>query len=303
MKKMMSSFIKMAFVLMPFSLSAQTYITPFGGITLQGVGNTEQTGTAHKRGINNEFDTDFDLHVKVKGESKSTVGYTYGFTYGNMWNKSGRKLNFGFETDIFHNSASHKSKLSNPNTEEVTILRGLNGDSVHHLVEEHYGAGHHKFENTMTMNSWNAAANLVLSYDFSTKFSVNCGLGIGFSAVTLKEAKSLQSSPAPADPGYETTKDNGGGIVNHFNSQSNASNSLMFSQFRLGTKVQLVKNIALKIDARTMYMGESKYVFGSTKYSDHAPTDNWTYTINPNLIHTITLGLCVNLKSKNDIHN
>jgi len=295
MKKIMTSFIKTALVLMPFTLSAQTYVTPYGGITLQGVGNTEQTGTAHKRGKNNEFGTDFDLHVKVKGESKSTVGSTYGFTYGNMWNKNG-KVNFGFETDIFHNSASHKSNLSNPDTEEVTIVRGPNADSVRYLVEEHYGAGHHKFENTMTKNSWNAAANLVLSYDFSRNVSVNGGLGIGFSAVTLKDATSFQSSPAPADPGYETTKDNGGGIVNHFNSQSTASNSLIFSQFRLGTKVQLVKNVALRIDARGMYMGESKYVFGSTIYSDHAPTNNWTYTIDPNLTYTITLGLCVNLK-------
>lgn len=285
----------MALILLPFSLSAQTYIIPYGGVNLQGVSNVEQTGTAHKRGINNEFETDFDLHVKVRGESKSTLGYTYGFTYGSVWSKSGRKLNPGFEVDIFHNSASHKSILSNPNTEEVTILAGSNANDVHDLVEEHYGAGHHKFSNTMTKNSWNAATNLTLSYDFSTKISVNGGLGIGFSAVRLKEAKSFQSSPAPADPGYETTNDNGGGIVNHFNSQPNASNSLMFSQLRLGTKIQLINNVTLRLDARGIYAGESKFVFGSTQYSDHAPTDNWTYTIDRSLIYIINLGLSVNI--------
>jgi opacity protein-like surface antigen len=300
---MIRTFIKIAFVLVPCSIFAQenstkmsTYITPYGGLTLQGVYNTAQTGTAHKRGSYNEFDTDFDLQVKVKGESKSSIGYTYGFSYGSIWNKEGRKLNPGFEIDIFQNNVSHTSKLSNPNTEEVTNLVGPNADSVHSFVEEHYGAGHHKFSNSMTMKSWNAAANLTLSYDFSPKFSIHGGLGIGFTALTLKEAESLQSSPAPAVPGYETTSDDDNGIVNHFNSQPNASNNLMFGQFRLGTKIQLVQNIALRIDARGMYTGESEFTFGSTKYSDHAPTDNWMYTIDGGVTYTFTLGLCVYLK-------
>ena len=300
---MIKTLVKMTFVLVPFSLLAQdnvtsmsTHITPYGGAVLQGVINTGQTGIAHKRGNYNEFGTDFDLQVKVKGESKSTVGYTYGLTYGSVWNKQGRKLNPGFEIDLFYNNASHKSKLSNPSTEEVTNVFGPNRDSVLALIKEHYDAGHHKFSNTMTMNSWNAAANLTLSYNFSSKISINGALGVGFTAAKLKNAESLQSSPAPVDPGYETTIDNGGIIVNHFNTQPNASNNLMFSQFRLGTKIQLVKNLALRIDARGMYMGESKFIFGSTKYTDHAPTDNWTYIIDKSVIYMITAGLCVYLK-------
>lgn len=300
---MIKTLVKMTFVLVPFSLLAQdnvtsmsTHITPYGGAVLQGVINIGQTGIAHKRGNYNEFGTDFDLQVKVKGESKSTVGYTYGLTYGSVWNKEGRKLNPGFEIDLFYNNASHKSKLSNPSTEEVTNVFGPNRDSVLALIKEHYDAGHHKFSNTMTMNSWNAAANLTLSYDFSSKISINGALGVGFTAATLKKAESLQSSPAPVDPGYETTIDNGGIIVNHFNTQPNASNNLMFSQFRLGTKIQLVKNLALRIDARGMYMGESKFIFGSTKYTDHAPTDNWTYMIDKSVTYMITAGLCVYLK-------
>ncbi len=300
---MIKTLVKMTFVLVPFSLLAQdnvtsmsTYITPYGGVVLQGVINTEQTGTAHLRGNFNVFSTDFDLQVKVKGESKSTVGYTYGFTYGSVWKKEGRKLNPGFEIDVFQNSSAHESKLSNPNTEVVANVVGPNRDSVLGLVGQYYGAGKHTFSNTMTMNSWNAAVNLTLSYDFSSKISVNGALGAGFTAVTLKNGESLQSSPAPADPGFEVTADNGGGVVNHFNSQPNASNNLMFGQFHLGTKIQLVKNLALRIDARGMYMGESKFIFGSTKYTDHAPTDNWTYMIDKSVTYMITAGLCVYLK-------
>ncbi len=147
----------------------------------------------------------------------------------------------------------------------------------------------------MTIASWNAAANLTLSYEFSPKISVNGALGVGFSAISLKEAESLQSSPAPEDPGFETTKDNGGGIVNHFNSQPNASNNLMFGQFRLGTKIELAKNLALRIDARGMYTGAGDFIFGSTKYTDHAPTDNWTYKVDQIASYTLTAGLCIYL--------
>jgi hypothetical protein len=64
----------------------------------------------------------------------------------------------------------------------------------------------------------------------------------------------------------------------------------------LGIEVPLVQNVALRIDARGIYMDQSEYVFGSTKYIDHAPTDNWTYKIDSALIYTLTAGVCIDLK-------
>jgi hypothetical protein len=300
---MMKTFIKMAFVLAPITLSAQdkgtiltTYIAPYVGVTYMGEMNTEQTGTAHKRGNFNAFSTDFDLQVDVTGKSESAIGNTYGLTYGSVWNKQGRKLNPGFEIDLFHTSTSHKSELANANNEEVTNIVGANGDSVIAFVEEHYGAGHHEFSNKMTMNSWNAAANLTLSYGITSKISINGAVGIGFTAITLKDAESLQVGPAAANPGYETTSDNGGGAVNHFNSHPHASDNLMFGQFRIGANFQLVQKVALRIDARGMYRGEGEFNFGSTKYTDHAPTDNWTYTIDKGVTYMLTAGVVVSLK-------
>jgi opacity protein-like surface antigen len=298
----MKNIILTAFVFVPFLLSAQdkstnmsTYFTPFAGITFQGELNTEQTGTAHKLGHFNNYDTDFDLQVSVKGTGKSTVGFTYGLTYGSVWKKEGRKLNPGFEIDVFHTSASHASVMSNPLNEEVTGIVGANGDSVVDFVDEHYKAGHHTFSNTMTRNSWNAAANFTLSYDISSNISVNGAIGVGFAAITLKEAESLQVSPAPANAEYETTNENGGGPVNHFNSQPNASNNLMISQFRLGTKFQLTQKVALKIDARGIYQESGNFTFGSTQYTDHAPTDNWTYRIDGGVSFMLTAGVCISL--------
>ena len=295
----MKKFIFCAFVFAPILASAQnkstvmeTYISPYAGMAIQEKMNTEQTGTAHKLGHFNEFDTDFDLKVKVQGNSKSTVGYTYGLTFGSVWKKEGRKFNPGFEIDLFNITSTHESKLTNPQNEVVANLVGPNGDSVIEFVDEHYGAGLHQFSNTMKMNSWNAAVNFTLSYDLSSKISINGALGFGFAAVSLKDAESLQASPASANSSYEMS---GGSPVNHFNSQTDASANLMISKFRVGAKIKLSKKIALQFDASGVTQGKGDFNFGSTKYIDHAPTDNWKYSINGGTSYQLTTGLCINL--------
>ena len=295
-------FIKMALVLVPFSLLAQdkasttsTYITPYAGVMMQGAANVEQTGTANFRGSYNASGTDFNLKVRVTGESESTMGYTYGFTYGTMWNKEGRNLNTGFEVDVFHTNTGHESKLANPNTQEITNVVGPNSVALAAFIATNFAPGLHSFANSMTRKSWNAAANYIVSYNISPDFSVNAGLGLGFTAITLDEAKSLQSTPATSGQAFEMTTENGGGPANHFNSRTIASDNVMFTQFRIGSKYQVAQNVGIRFDARAMSVGESTFNFGSTKYSDHAPTDNWMYMIGQNTAYTITLGLCVNM--------
>lgn len=301
-EKMTKSFLYFVFVLAPFSLAAQnnvspmsTYVTPYGGVLLQNSAEVSQFGTAHKRGNYNAFDTDFDLQVNVKGESKRSLGSTYGLTYGSVWNDEGRKWNPGFEVDLFYTHASHESSLANEDAEEVTNVSGPNGDSVLVFVEEHYAAGHHTFSNSMTQASWNAALNLTLTYNLSSSISVVGACGVGFTAITLAEAESLQSSPAPTDPGFETTTDNGGDVVNHFNSVPQAADNSLFGQLRLGANVQLAQNLALRFDARALFVGTSEFNFGSTRYTDHAPTDNWMYTIDRGVAQSIAVGLCYTL--------
>jgi len=302
MKRMKNKLLKIAIVLFPFALNAQdnevkltTYLTPYAGINFQGNLTSEQTGTAHKRGNYNAFATDFDLNVKVEGESKSAVGATFGFTYGNHWTKQDRKWNPGIEIDFFHNIGNHESKLSNPENEEVTNVVGANAEKVIEFVDEHYGKGHHNFSNSMTMTSWNTAGNFTLSYTFNEKISFNTALGVGFSAIMLKDAESLQTSPAEAVPGYETTKENGGGAVNHFNTKADAFNNVLFGQLRLGTKFQFTPKIAWSLDARGTYRGATEFTFGSTKYIDHAPTDNWNYSIDKAMGYMLTTGVVITL--------
>ena len=79
------------------------------------------------------------------------------------------------------------------------------------------------------------------------------------------------------------------------NSQPDASTNLMISKFRIGAKIKLFKKIALQIDASGITQGKGNFNFGSTKYTDHAPTDNWNYSINGGTTYQFTTGLCVTL--------
>ncbi len=299
---MKKNLLKIAIAILPFALNAQdnevkttTYCSPYVGVDFQGTLNTEQTGTAHKRGNYNAFGTDFDLNVKVEGESKSAVGATFGFTYGTRWTKQDRKWNPGIEIDFFHTVGKHKSELSNPENEEVTNVVGPNKDKVIEFVDEHYGKGHHNFANSMTVTTWNTAGNFTLAYMINEKLAITSAIGLGISAITLKDAESLQTSPAAADPGYETTKDNGGGAVNHFNTKSDAFSNVLFGQLRFGTKFQFTPKIAWSLDARGIYRDATEFTFGSTKYTDHAPTDNWNYSVDKALGYMLTTGIIITL--------
>ena len=295
---MVKALFKLAFLMAPMSMFAQengvkavSYINPYAGGVYTGSVKTEQLGTAHKRGNYNAYSTDFDLNVDVDGKSETSTGYTFGLTYGTVWTKKDRVLNTGIELDIFNTRSAHNTILSNPLTEEISNVVGPNKDSVEMLVEEHYGAGHHRFSNTMTMSSWNAAGNVVFAITASPRVSFNAAFGLGFSAITLKNAESLQIAPANAIPGYETTIDNGGGAVNHFNTNTTASKNLMFGQLRFGTRIHASSKTAVSIDIRGTYRGPGEFTFGSTKYSDHAPTDNWTYIIGRHANMMLTAGL------------
>lgn len=272
-------------------VKAVSYINPYAGGVYTGVVTTEQNGVAHKRGNYNAFNTDFDLNVRVVGESETATGYTVGLTYGTIWTKKDRQLNTGIELDVFNTRSTHNSLLVNPADQIVSNVVGPNADSVTDFVKHHYGAGEHRFSNVMVMSSWNAAGNLVFAVTLSPRVTFNSAMGLGFSAITLKDAESLQVSPADAIPGFETTIDNGGGAVNHFNTNNTASKNLMFGQFRLGTRISVNPKLAVSIDLRGTYRGAGEFTFGSTKYSDHAPTDNWNYTIGRHANMMLTAGL------------
>lgn len=274
---------------------SESYIQVYGGLGIQGSVNIEQIGVAHKRGDFNEFDTDFNLNVRVNGKSDLVNFYTTGFVMGHIWEKSNRKWSPGFELDVNRTFGKFNSTLVNQENQEVSNINGANGADVIGLVHEYYGAGRHNFSNTMNMETWNVSGNFIVTLHIHPTTSIYTGLGFGFSGVLLKDAESLQTSPADSPPGYETTTDNGGGPVNHFNGQPNASSILLFGQARLGTKIDLSQKIAFIIDTRVFCRGAGDFTFGSTQYTDHAPTDHWRYSIAKGVGIMLNIGVVFSL--------
>lgn len=293
---------KTVYLLLPCSLLTQidddqseSYIQVYGGLGLQGSMDTEQIGVAHNRGDFNEFDTDFDLQVKVNGKSNLANFYTTGIVMGHVWKKTERKWSPGFELDLNRTYGKHNSTLVNQQDQEINNVNGANGDDVIALVKKYYGAGLHNFSNTMNIETWNVAGNFILTVSINPKTSLYTGVGFGFSSVLFKNAESLQTSPAETPPGYETTADNGGGAVNHFNGQSNTSSILLLGQARLGTKMELSDKFSFIIDTRALYRGEGSFTFGSTQYSDHAPTDHWRYSVGRGIGVMLNVGVLFSL--------
>jgi hypothetical protein len=274
--------------------NSSTYITPYVGVSIQSGLDVEQLGTAHKRGDFNEFSTDFDLLVDVNGKSNQGTGYAVGVTYGTTWQKPNSKLKTGFEFDFFSTKSNHESKLVNAMTEQVANANGDSLESVLEFVGDHYRAGHHAFSNSMKMTSLNAALDFTLGYSINERVSINSAIGLGVSGVTMTNAESKQSSPASANSNFEITNTTGE-PVNHFNSNTKSSSNNLFSQFRVGTKISLGSNIAVCVDARGIYRGQSEFTFGSTVYTDHPPTNSWQYSIDKGLSFLITTGLCIGL--------
>ena len=268
-----------------------TYLAPYAGVLFQRSQNVSLNSNVYKIGKFNYFNTDFDLIVDLIGKTDNTTGSIGGLTYGTLWHNDHSKFKHGFELDLFYKRSDHNSKLDNPDVEQIKNVNGPNIDSIINFINKEFCVHCHKFHNTMTMSSWNTAVNYILSYVISKKVSINGAVGLGLSFISLGNAVGLQEEPASPGEIYEFTKDNGGGPVNHFNSQPNANSKTVFAQFRFGTRIQLHHKLELLVDTRCIYQGASKYTFGSTVYSDHSPTDSWQYSIDNGWGFSLTTGL------------
>ena len=47
------------------------------------------------------------------------------------------------------------------------------------------------------------------------------------------------------------------------------------------------------MDARAFYRSESNFTFGSTQYSDHAPTSHWKYSLSNGIGMMLHVGVMV----------
>jgi len=106
-----------------------------------------------------------------------------------------------------------------------------------------------------------ANAVFTLQTPYSSTIVPYAGIGAGVAIVSIRGADSAN----PSEPG-----------INHFNSDSNASDTAFAMQVKVGLKGRISKNLSLFTEYRYLSIDATSYVFGSTDYPGvHLPTTSW----------------------------
>jgi hypothetical protein len=234
------------------------------------------------------------LNVHVNGKSKISNSNSIGITFGQLWKNEKQKIQYGLGMNLTYVSSNIHCVLKNKNNEVVSNINGANGHEVIDFVNEHYGAGHHVFENNFNLRSYTTNIEASIQKEIAEGTSIYTTIGCGVSFLDLKNATSMQTSPASTPPGFETTDDLDGGAVNHFNGGNHAGDLTFNTTAKIGLSHDLKNNLVLLLEGQSQFIGKGDFIFGSTQYSDHAPTNHWRMTKAANNCYTMTLGLRFN---------
>lgn len=273
------------------SNSSDSYLQIQGGVGFCAGIDFQQFGVAHKRGDFNEFDTDFDLNVNVKGQSEMASSFGFSTSAGQLKINKEKKWNLLVGMNFNYNKAEILTTLANENDEIVSNINGPNGAQVIDFVNEHYGAHHHIFENEFALHSYSTNAEIGFSKSLNEKIAIQTTAGFGVTLLDAKNAISRQMSPASTPPGFETTIDEDGGAVNHFNGNNRAAGITNNITWKFGATQQLNSNLSLVVEGASARFGKTTFNFGSTQYSDHAPTNHWTVEKDAHLNFQLSVGL------------
>jgi len=106
-----------------------------------------------------------------------------------------------------------------------------------------------------------ANAVFTLRTPYSDKIEPYAGIGAGVALVSIRGSDSAN----PSEPG-----------INHFNSDSNASDTAFAMQAKVGLKGRIGKHLSLFAEYRYLSIDATSYTFGSTDYPGvHLPTTSW----------------------------
>ncbi|MHB1946979.1 MAG: outer membrane protein [Gammaproteobacteria bacterium] len=133
-----------------------------------------------------------------------------------------------------------------------------------HLINPTTRLPEHNFKDNFPMNNGVILANGVftLKTPYSNVITPYVGGGVGTAILSISGANSLQT--APAEPG-----------INHFNSNTNASDWTFAAQAKVGLHFDLTCYCRLFAEYRYLYLSPTSYTFGATKYPTHVPTTKW----------------------------
>lgn len=152
-----------------------------------------------------------------------------------------------------------------------------NPSKTAHFFNESTRFDEHDFINTLPMRIGTLIANGVLEFN-NDYVSPYIGFGVGLGFISIHGADSEQLSPP--EPG-----------INHFNSGTDAFNTVFATQAKAGLRYRFFKHYRLSAEYRFIYLTSSDFTFGTTRYSNHPETSTWTVALNGMRYNTFTMGI------------
>lgn len=137
----------------------------------------------------------------------------------------------------------------------------------------------HDFDISYEMSRNVYLANLVFGLD-NPCFLLHpyVGFGIGSGIVRISGAQSTQV--VPPEPG-----------VNHFGASTSDTSTTFAGQFKVGVSYDFTDYFSVFADYRWLYLGNTKFVLGSTISPGHAETTAWQMNMDPQRYNMLDVGL------------
>jgi hypothetical protein len=138
----------------------------------------------------------------------------------------------------------------------------------------------HDFSDTLPMKAGVLLTNFVVNFESITKvkFIPYLGVGIGGAALSVNGADSYQSNPAEAG-------------INHFNSNPNDATATVAAQIKAGFNYQINEGLQAFAEYRWLSIYDAEFFFGSTRYSTHVETSQWTVDMGKQSFNLFSAGM------------
>lgn len=254
----------------PVGLAAATtpgkfYVGVFGGLGSSNDFNANQFGTAYFSEA-----TGGPLSINASGQLGSQSTSFFGAQLG--YQAQGISLNSSSPWTL-----GPAAELEGYSMGNSTFNGSLISNSTRVPNPEHDFVVSYPMSNTVFL------ANAVLNFNHS-RLPVHpyIGVGIGGAIVKISGASAAQVDPVEAG-------------INHYNTNSNDTDSTFAGQIKLGLSYDINKYVSLFADYRWLYLASTDFVFGPTVYPTHVETSDWQVGLDSQKYNLGSVGIRFNL--------
>ncbi len=139
--------------------------------------------------------------------------------------------------------------------------------------------GFHTFDDSFSAQGGLVLINGVLSFNhINSAWHPYIGLGLGAAILSLSSADSLQV--VPPEP-----------LVNHFNSGTSDDDWTFAAQAKAGLRYNISQNFRIFAEYRYLYMGNTNFTFGATRYPTHVETTSWEVDMDSISLNSGAIGI------------